>query len=125
MPILNIFFDKINAERPRMLKTRKASITLNLKDPEESKTEIEDRKIILFPFEFNLNYEAEAKIILQGYLTFVEEKKRAEEILKNWKKEKELMKQVYNYTLAKCNLKALLIEDQLGLPLHIPMPRVK
>ncbi|MEM4357963.1 MAG: hypothetical protein QW244_01240 [Candidatus Pacearchaeota archaeon] len=125
MPILNIYFNKISANREKVIKTKKVSVTLTLKDPEESDTKLEDKKILIFPFDFEVNYEKEAKISISGYLTYLEEKERANEILKNWKKEKELAKIIYNFVLTKSNLKALLIEDQLNLPLHIPMPRIK
>ncbi|MEM1535076.1 MAG: hypothetical protein QW199_01305 [Candidatus Pacearchaeota archaeon] len=125
MPILNIFFTKISAEREQRIGNVKVSARLNLKDPEESELKIENKKVLVFPFEFELDYEKNAKIILAGYLNYAEEKKRAEEILKGWKKEKELSKLIFNFILTKCNLKALLIEDQLGLPYHLPMPKLK
>ncbi|MEM4318360.1 MAG: hypothetical protein QW377_00585, partial [Candidatus Pacearchaeota archaeon] len=68
MPILNIYFNKISANREKVIKTKKVSVTLTLKDPEESDTKLEDKKILIFPFDFEVNYEKEAKISISGYL---------------------------------------------------------
>jgi len=125
MPITNIYFERIEASRKRKIKAKiKANASLTFKDVEES-AELDNKKVLLFPFEFSLSYEEEAKINLAGYVVYIEDKKKAEKLKKDWRKNKEFMKQLYNYALLKCNLKALLLEDQLGLPLHLPMPRIK
>ncbi len=46
-----------------------------------------------------------------------------------WSKEQKLPPQfgelVYNFALAKSNIKALTLEQDLGLPYHLSLPRVK
>lgn len=126
MPIVDIFFTKINSEREKTLNPKlKANVSLVLRDPEESQSESGNRKILNFPFEFVLTYETSAKIIIEGLVVFIDEKKKVQELMKDWKKDKEFTRQLYNFALTKCNLKALLIEEQLRLPLHIPLPKLK
>lgn len=125
MPILNTVFDKIEVERKREIKTEiKLNIFLEFKDLLEEK-EVDDKKIISFVFNFIIDYDKEAKIFFEGRTLYVDEKKQIEKIIKNWKKDKEFMKKIYNYTLNKCNIKALFLEDQINLPFHIPLPTIK
>jgi len=128
MPILDIFFEKIEAERQEKIALKQVKVALNVKDPKEFKT-LDDKKIILFPFEFSVDYEKQAKILIGGNVSFVEDKKRIDEIMKNLKKdrekERELMKALHNFVFARCSVKALYLEEQLGLPFHIALPRFK
>ena len=32
---------------------------------------------------------------------------------------------LFNFIMSKCNVKALQLEDELGLPFHVPMPRLR
>jgi len=31
---------------------------------------------------------------------------------------------LFNFIMNKCNIKALYLEDEMGLPLHIPLPKI-
>lgn len=122
---MNIFFEKIEVERKREIKPEiKLNISLEFTDLVEEK-EIENNKIVSFVFNFKIDYDKEAKILLEGRTIYADEKEKIEKLIKNWKKDKEFMKKIYNYTLTKCNLKALFLEEQLNLPLHIPFPKLK
>jgi hypothetical protein len=128
MPILDISFEKIEAERQEKIALKQVKVALNVKDPKEFKA-LDDKKIILFPFEFSVDYEKQAKILIGGNVSFVEDNKRIDEIMKNLKKdrekERELMKALHNFVFARCSVKALYLEEQLGLPFHIALPRFK
>jgi nuclear transport factor 2 (NTF2) superfamily protein len=128
MPILDISFNRIEAERKEKIAIKHVKVALNVKDPKEFKT-LDDKKVILFPFEFSIDYEDQAKVVIAGNVSFVEDKKRIDEIMKNLKKEREkereLMKALHNFVFARCSVKALYLEEQLGLPFHIALPRFK
>ncbi|MEM4647861.1 MAG: hypothetical protein QXO12_00920 [Candidatus Pacearchaeota archaeon] len=125
MPIVDVVFDKIEVERKKEIKPSiKLNISLTFKDLIEEK-EIEDKKFISFVFDFLIDYDKEAKVFLEGRTIYVDKKEEIEKLIKNWRKDKEFMKKIYNFTLTKCNLKALFIEDQVNLPLHIPFPSIK
>ena len=49
------------------------------------------------------------------------------QFLDSWKDKKipeHLRTSLFNFIMNKCNIKALFLEDELGLPLHIPMPKL-
>jgi len=60
---------------------------------------------------------------------YVEEPKKAKEILSGWKKDKkldkELMATLLNTLLVKCNVQALILSQQINLPPPIPLPKVQ
>jgi len=114
-----------------------------LKDPEPGmkiKTNIEIRditkqeldllkgsNILSFEYEFNLNYQPRvADILFTGNLIMLfEDQKQVKDIEKNWKKQEisdDIKIPVLNIIFAKCNLKALQLEEDLALPQHIPSP---
>jgi hypothetical protein len=125
MPFIDVFFTKINVERERKIE-EKLSInsSLNIKEPEKD-FEDKERIFLTFPFTFSITYGKNAKIIFEGHVLFVDEKKKVNEILKNWKNDKDFKKTLYNYTLTKCNIKAFFIEDLTKLPFHLPLPKIK
>jgi hypothetical protein len=56
------------------------------------------------------------------------ESKIIKDFIKQWKQKKlpeEHRILIFNVILKKSNLKAMQLEDELNLPLHIPLPSVK
>tara|TARA_Y100000310_G_scaffold311244_1_gene357354 strand:- start:519 stop:929 length:411 start_codon:yes stop_codon:yes gene_type:complete len=132
MPIIGFNFDKIQAE-----KTNKHQGNVNIKN-NVSVTDIQPDKVALstsedvlkFIFEYNINYEPNVgSINLNGHVLFLENKKKVKDILSSWKKEKKIpspiMQAIINHVLAKCTIKALNLENDVGFPPHINMPKVK
>ncbi len=80
-------------------------------------------------FKFNLLYDPEiAKIELAGDIIFSVEDKATEDIIKQWKTKQipeDFRVALYNFILRKSNLKALELEDEMNLPLHISLPFLK
>ena len=70
-----------------------------------------------------------AIFFFEGELLYMEEPKKAKEILADWKKDKkmpkELMAGLLNTILTKCNVQALIISQQVNLPPPIPLPKVQ
>ena len=90
----------------------------------------EDQEGLRFGFEFTSNYEPKVgSVIIKGNVVVVENKKKAEDILKQWKKEKkaesDVMTAVLNMVLEKCNIEALILSRDVNLPPSIPLPKVK
>jgi hypothetical protein len=110
----------------------KVSINNNvgIKSLEETKLNINsDRKALKLDFEFISTYEPDiGKILLTGEVIYLTDKTKADEAVKNWKKnkkiEKEMMTKVLNNVLAKCNIQALFLSDKMNLPPPIPLPKV-
>jgi len=69
-----------------------------------------------------------AKGELEGKILIAVDPKIAKEILKQWKKKKmpeDFRLLLFNVILKKSSLKALYLEEELNLPLHMPMPSFK
>ena len=59
----------------------------------------------------------------------MDEPKKIEDILKTWKKDKSLHKDItqliINAVLSRCNIKALELSQDVNLPPHIRLPLIK
>ena len=86
-------------------------------------------EIIEAKFIYNVNYDPEiAKVQLGGMIVFSLEPKLAKQILKDWKKKQiteDFKLVLFNVISRKSALKALELEDELNLPLHVPMPSIR
>ncbi len=132
MKIAGFNFKKISVER---LDGKKENIKINTKidipvikslKPEFLKTKDE---LLQIDFTYVVDYEPNfAKIEFIGNLIVALDSKTAKEILKNWKKKEmpdELRLSLFNIILRKSNIKALELEDEMNLPLHIPFPPLR
>ncbi|MBW2991430.1 hypothetical protein KY348_07055 [Candidatus Woesearchaeota archaeon] len=131
MTVIGFSFTKMLIEKKNPVKG-KVSINNNvgIKEVEETKLNINtNRKALKLDFEFSSVYEPNiAKILLTGEVIYLVDKDRAAEVLKNWKKnkklEKDMMTQILNNVLAKCNVQALILSKDMNLPPPIPLPKV-
>jgi hypothetical protein len=87
-------------------------------------------ELVAVQFTYVVGYDPDfAKLAFSGNIILEIESKLAKEILKSWKDSKEIPEDfrvfVFNIILAKSNLKALELEDDMNLPLHIPMPAIQ
>lgn len=129
MKLVNFNFKKISIER---FKDQAESIKFNTKIDISSidtlKTDFIKVKdeLIKVDFIYTVLYEPDfAKLELAGTFILSVEPKIAKEILKNWKEKQtseEFKVIIFNIILKKSNIKALQLEDELGLPIHIPLP---
>ncbi len=131
--IIGLNFKKLHMEKKRAV-DGKVDINNNvsIKDVEESEFSLgKDRqKGITFLFEFTSKYEPDiGEILFTGELLYLGEPKTNEDILKGWKKgknvPKEIMTEVVNTILTRCNIEALLLSRDVNLPPPVPLPKVK
>lgn len=131
MTVIGFSFTKMLIEKKSPMKG-KVSINNNvgINHVEETKLNMKtDKKALKMNFEFSSAYEPKiGDIRLEGEVVYLEDKKKADEIVKNWKKnkkiEKEVMTAVLNNVLAKCNVQALILSKDMNLPPPIPLPKV-
>jgi len=131
MTVIGFSFTKMIVEKTSPVKG-KVSINNNvgIKDLEETKLNINTtKKALKLGFEFSSVYEPDiGKIHLEGEVIYLIDKDKAEEAVKNWKKnkkiEREMMTAVLNQVLAKCNIQALILSKDMNLPPPIPLPKV-
>lgn len=129
MKFVGFNFTKINGER---LNEKAENIKFNTKIDILS---IESLKPSLFKareeilkinFDYLILYEPNfAKLEFSGNLIISVEPKIAKEILNKWKNKEtsdDFRLSILNIIFKKVNIKAIQLEDELNLPLHIPLP---
>ena len=133
MPFVGFSFDKIEASRN--MDEVKGNInvhhTLNIVDVKKEEINLEKKQDVLkFIFEFKLDYSPNVGLInLKGSMSYVEDPKKIKDILQEWKKNKklpqEIMQSLFNTVLARANIKALSLSQDVNLPPHLPLPKVE
>jgi len=132
MTIAGIQFDKIVVDRTDMPKG-KMSVKNNILIQELEKKEFSvgatKQFMLLYKFEFTAEYEPKiAKITLNGTVTSIEKEDKIDELIKSWKKDKKLPKEIMtpllNNILNKSNIEALILAREVGLPPPIQLPKV-
>jgi hypothetical protein len=133
MKLMGFNFTKISIERfNNPTENIKFSTKIDISSIEPLKSDFFRGKeeLIQINFVYTVLYEPEfAKLELAGNFVLSVDSKTAREILKGWKeKEKQTPEDfrmiIFNIILRKSNIKALQLEDELGLPPHIPLPSV-
>jgi len=132
MRIIGFNFNKINIEKfSDKIEKLKINTNINISEIKEMELDLFKTKeqFIRVKFTYNIDYEPKmAKIELVGNIVFGAESKIAKDVLKQWegKKIPEDFKIIlFNVILRKSNLKALQLEEELNLPLHISLPSLK
>jgi len=104
------------------------SQNIDIKDLIKDKIPISNEEILNLKFNFTIDYSDNVgKLEFEGFLILLPEKDELKDFLKAWKDKKipdSSRVPLFNFIMSKCNIKALNLEDELGLPYHIPMPRV-
>ena len=130
MKIIGFNFTKISAEKKADPKGKikinsNVEITNTIKDKVEI---IKDSEVYKFDFKYSINYEPKTAFIeFEGNILSILEKEKAKEVQKSWKKKKvpdEIRIVLFNLIMTKCNIKALQLEEELGIPSHVPLPRI-
>ncbi|MFH1182066.1 MAG: hypothetical protein V1702_03860 [Candidatus Woesearchaeota archaeon] len=133
MGIVGFSFKKILVERSSV-QMGKLSIKNNVSLVEAAEAELvlgaTRQKGIKFSFEFTVNYEPKVgQMAFNGEILYISEPKKDEEILKSWKKDKklpkELTEELVNTILMRCNLEAMILGRDVNLPLPLPIPTAK
>ena len=132
--IVGFGFTKLSAERKE---SAKGKIDINnnvtIKNVEEDNLSFgkdKQQNVLRFIFEFTSKYEPNiGNILFEGELLYMEEQKKAKEILVSWKKDKKLPKEIMagllNTILTKSNIQALILSQEINLPPPIPLPKVQ
>ncbi len=131
--IVGFGFTRLSAERKEAAKGKiDISNNVSIKSVEESDVSLgkDKSQVIKFIFEFTSKYEPGiGNITFEGEILYMEEQKKAKEILSGWKKDKkvpkELMAGLLNTVLTKCNIQALILSQEVNLPPPVPLPKVQ
>ena len=130
MPIVGFNFAKLNVEkRAQLAPSKKIKSDMKIKELKKEKLPIgESEDVLKFNFDFIVEYEDAGEIFMNGNVLFMEDPKKIDELLKAWKDgktlPKEIMEQILNTVLFRCNIKALMLSQEVNLPPHFRLPRV-
>ena len=133
MPIIASNFDKFVAEKKKTLEAPiKVDSGVKIIDIKKEELNVGGtaEAVLKIDYDFTVKYDPkQAEIVIEGHLLYAESTKKVEEILKNWKKtqkfDPEVAQLIMNNILIKCNIKALLLSQEIGLPPHIRLPMVQ
>lgn len=124
-------FDKISIERfLDNIVDMKISTNIDVSDITKLDSGILKTKEELLSVKFNYTIDYQdniAKIELTGRILLVLEPKQAKEVLKQWNDKKisdEFRIPLFNLIFRKANIKAIQLEDEMNLPIHIPLPKI-
>jgi len=129
MKFVGFVFNKISAEKMKeFAEGMKFNTKINFLSIESVKSNFLKIKeeIIKVNFSYTVSYDPDfAKIELAGDILISVEPKEAKNILTGWKEKKmseDFRMPMFNLILRKSNIKALQLEEELGLMPHIPLP---
>jgi len=133
MKFIGFNFNKISVERfSNSLEGLKINTKIDIsdiKDVKESFTN-KDIRLIKAEFQYDVIYDPGfANITLSGEVFVSDKSDVINEIIKKWEKDKSMPDDfkvfLFNIVLRKCNLKSLELEEEMNLPLHLPLPLVR
>ncbi|MFH1399613.1 MAG: hypothetical protein ABIG95_05885 [Candidatus Woesearchaeota archaeon] len=132
MSVVGFNFTKIDVDKKSAARG-KINIKNNISIKEVAETDLSfgtnTQSGLRFLFEYTSLYEPDiGQIMLIGEVLYLEESKKAKEIVKRWKKDKslapELIREIINTALTKCNIQALILSQYVNLPPPMPLPKV-
>lgn len=132
MKIIGFNFNKINIERfSDKLEKLEINTNIDISEITDLKPDFFKTKegVLKIKFTYKINYDPNfAKIEFVGNLLITLDQKTMKDVLKQWKDKKipeNFQITLFNIILRKSNIKALQLEDEMNLPLHISLPTVK
>ncbi|MBT3985415.1 hypothetical protein HOD38_05555 [archaeon] len=134
MPVVGFNFDKFHVERKKPIEAP-LNVDTGMKIVEIKQEEIplsgdQTQTVMRVDYEFSVKYDPkQAEILIEGHLMFLEEKDKLIKMIEEWKKTKKFEPKatqlIMNNVLLRCNIKALLLGQELGLPPHIRLPMIQ
>ncbi|MEJ2267750.1 MAG: hypothetical protein P8X70_01600 [Nanoarchaeota archaeon] len=129
---VGINFNKIKAEKTKnKLENLKIDSQIKILDIKKTKTDFFKIKedLIEIDFSFLINYSPDiANIELSGKIVLAVSAKVVKDIMKKWENKKisetpdDFRLPLFNLILKKSTLRALQLEEELNLPIHISLP---
>ena len=134
MKLLGFNLTKIGIEKTKdVVKDLKIENKVDISEIKEVNQDILKSKdeVLAVKFTYIIDYSPGiAKVHMEGSILVSVESKVAKEVLKGWtSKDKNLPEEfratIFNIIFRKAGLKAMELEDDMGLPLHIQMPSIR
>ena len=137
MKIIGFSVEEIHAKKSADIPRASINTDVVFTDVDKAKLDVlKDSECLKISFKFTVVYkdpnskdtESKNQIRFEGSLLLALSKDDSKEFLKAWKT-KELPKDkvipLYNYILKRCSVRALQLEEEVGLQPHIPFPQIR
>jgi hypothetical protein len=136
MQIIGFNLTKMSGEKLQEKITAKPSLSIEFTNLEkETIVLLKENEALKVSFKHELNFEdqenkkekPQGKIYFEGNIIMAVSKDEFKEITKAWKKKKlpaNLNIILFNLILKKCTPKSIFLEDEIGIPIHTPTPRL-
>jgi hypothetical protein len=127
--LLGISYNKISIEKKPDFKGKlQITPSINISSIEKQELSLLKQDSIKVKFSFNIKYSELANILLEGEIILRTDAKTQKEILKTWKDkslDSEIQSLILNIIMQKASIKAIQLEEEMNLPLHIKIPRLE
>ena len=128
MKLLGFNFTKMNVEKTPDFKGKiEIKSNIRMASIEKHKVDLIKQDAVKLSFVFDIDYRELGKLALEGFLILLLDKKSQKDVLENWDKkdfDPQLRAQIINIVIQRTSLQALKLEEELGLPFHIQLPKV-
>ena len=140
MQLIGFNLKKITAERSSNFKRSSINTNIEFTDIDKEKVDLlKETEAIKISFIFSVTYqdaekadkkeeEKTGEVSFNGDIIFSANEEEVKDLTKSWKK-KQIPDQfripLINFILKKCSVKALSLEEDLNLPVHMPFPQVR
>jgi len=129
MKIIGFNLTKLSGDKnPDFLGKLEVKSNINLVSIEKEKLDLSKQDAVKVIFEFKIDYGTLGSVLLSGNLFLILDSKTNKEVLSGWKDKNlsnDIKVPILNIILQKASLKALQLEEELGLPPHISFPRLQ
>ena len=133
MPIVGFNFSNISVKKNKPVEGNvqvKSDVSITGLKEEKLPTGKNKADGLRIDFKLAIIYEPEiGNLTLEGFIFYMDDPKTLKDILKNYKKDKnlpvELTTQIINAVLTRATIKALMLAQEVNLPPHVPLPSVK
>ena len=132
MKLIGFNITKISAEKlSNEFNELKIENNIQIEEINSTKADFlkKDEEVLQVLFNYSLNYNPNvAKLAFSGSIILLVDQKDSKDILKQWENKKiseEIKLPLFNFILRKISIRALELEDELNLPLHMALPSLK
>lgn len=136
MKVIGFDFNKIAAHKADSLDKPNISTNIEFTNVEKERLELfKEAEAMKVSFKYFLSYEnseekpeeKNGEVVFEGRIILSVSKDESKNMIKSWKKKKlpdSVKVPLFNLILRKCTPKALFLQDEIGLPSHLPIPRI-
>ena len=131
MKLIGFNYHKIKAEKLKdASKETKATTNIDILDMSSLGEALgKEKGVLKVDFNYSIKYSPEvANLGFEGNVLLSGTNEEVDKIVEGWKSKKisqSVKATIFNIILRKANVRAIELEDELNLPLHVSMPQVR